>query len=187
MSSSWKRRCLTLQCVEFIRTGKLLPLLRKSCYQNFSTKTWLLSCYQSLFTTKTCLVSCYLNLFGELLPKLGCWVVAKTCAQPKLGWWVVTIRTGGLFPLLRKNCYQNLFLTKTWLVSCYQNLFSAKTWLVSCCQNLFSRYWYDHFPGNSIYTYIQKAEKWRGLFVSPKKLAEKVRKSRRQDFATKGH
>ena len=33
----------------------------------------------------------------------------------------------------------------------------------------------------------KKRKKWRGLFVSPKKLAEKVRKSRRQDFATKGH
>ena len=33
----------------------------------------------------------------------------------------------------------------------------------------------------------KKRKKWRGLFVSPKKLAEKVHKSRRQDFATKGH
>ena len=31
----------------------------------------------------------------------------------------------------------------------------------------------------------KKQKKWRRLFVIPEKLAEKVRKSRRQDFATK--
>ena len=36
MNSSWKRRCLTLQCVEFIRTGEFFQLLRKSCCQSFS-------------------------------------------------------------------------------------------------------------------------------------------------------
>ena len=32
----------------------------------------------------------------------------------------------------------------------------------------------------------KKRKNWRGLIVSPEKLAEKMRKSRRQDFATKG-
>ena len=37
--------------------------------------------------------------------------------------------------------------------------------------------WLDHTP--------EKQKKWRSLFVIPEKLAEKVHKSRQQDFATK--
>ena len=33
----------------------------------------------------------------------------------------------------------------------------------------------------------KKRKNWRRLFVSSEKMAEKVRKSQRQDFATKGH
>ena len=49
----------------------------------------------------------------------------------------------------------------------------------------FQRGWVSYSAGPTCHHTSKKRKNWRSVSVSPEKLAEKVPKSRRQDFATK--